>query len=40
VLTASLFQRFASRGEEEFANKLLSALRFEFGGHREKPGDG
>jgi 6-phosphogluconate dehydrogenase len=38
VLTASLFQRFASRGEDEFASKLLSAMRFEFGGHEEKPG--
>ena len=38
VLTASLFERFSSRGEGEFANKLLSALRFEFGGHAEKTG--
>ncbi len=38
VLTASLFERFSSRGESEFANKLLSALRFEFGGHAEKTG--
>jgi len=37
VLTAALFQRFSSRGEAEFQNKLLSALRFEFGGHHEKP---
>lgn len=37
VLTAALFQRFASRGEGDFANKLLSAMRFEFGGHHEKP---
>jgi 6-phosphogluconate dehydrogenase len=37
VLTASLYQRFASRGEAEFANKLLSAMRYEFGGHVEKP---
>jgi len=36
VLTAALYQRFASRGEAEFANKLLSAMRFEFGGHAEK----
>jgi 6-phosphogluconate dehydrogenase len=36
VLTASLFQRFESRGEADFANKLLSAMRFEFGGHVEK----
>ena len=37
VLTASLYERFASRGEDEFANKVLSAMRFEFGGHEEKP---
>ena len=37
VLTASLFERFASRGEADFANKLMSAMRFEFGGHVEKP---
>jgi 6-phosphogluconate dehydrogenase len=36
VLTASLFQRFVSRGEDEFAAKLLSAMRFQFGGHIEK----
>ena len=33
VLTAALYERFASRGESEFANKLLSAMRFQFGGH-------
>ena len=37
VLTASLYQRFASRGEADFQNKLLSAMRFQFGGHLEKP---
>jgi len=37
VLAAALFSRFASRGESEFADKLLSALRHEFGGHREPP---
>ncbi|MEO7997684.1 MAG: phosphogluconate dehydrogenase (NAD(+)-dependent, decarboxylating) [Gemmatimonadaceae bacterium] len=37
VLSASLFDRFESRGESNFANKLLSALRFQFGGHSEKP---
>ncbi len=37
VLTTSLFQRFASRGEDDFALKLLSAMRFQFGGHLEKP---
>jgi 6-phosphogluconate dehydrogenase len=36
VLTASLFSRFASRGEDEFANKILSAMRFAFGGHLEQ----
>jgi 6-phosphogluconate dehydrogenase len=39
VLTAALFNRFTSRGEADFADKLLSAMRFQFGGHREKPGD-
>jgi len=37
VLTASLYERFSSRGEAEFVNKLLSAMRYEFGGHLEKP---
>jgi 6-phosphogluconate dehydrogenase len=37
VLSAALYDRFASRGEAEFANKLLSAMRYEFGGHVEKP---
>jgi 6-phosphogluconate dehydrogenase len=36
VLSAALYQRFTSRGEEDFANKLLSAMRFGFGGHIEK----
>ena len=36
VLSAALFERFASRGEAEFANKILSAMRFQFGGHDEK----
>jgi len=36
VLTTALFQRFASRGEAEFADKVLSAMRFAFGGHMEK----
>jgi 6-phosphogluconate dehydrogenase len=36
VLTAALYERFASRGEADFANKLLSAMRYEFGGHLEK----
>jgi len=37
VLTAALYERFSSRGEAEFADKLLSAMRYEFGGHLEKP---
>jgi 6-phosphogluconate dehydrogenase len=37
VLSAALFQRFASRGEDEFACKLVSAMRYQFGGHQEKP---
>ena len=36
VLTSALFERFTSRGEAAFADKLLSAMRFEFGGHVEK----
>jgi 6-phosphogluconate dehydrogenase len=36
VLTASLYERFVSRGEDDFAAKLLSAMRFQFGGHLEK----
>jgi len=36
VLSAALFDRFSSRGEADFAHKLLSAMRFEFGGHEEK----
>ena len=36
VLSAALFQRFDSRGEAEFANKVLSAMRFQFGGHVER----
>ena len=35
VLSAALFERFSSRGEADFANKLLSAMRFGFGGHLE-----
>ena len=37
VLTAALYARFASRGEAEFQNRVLSAMRFQFGGHVEKP---
>jgi 6-phosphogluconate dehydrogenase len=36
VLSAALYQRFASRGEDDFAAKILSAMRFQFGGHVEK----
>jgi len=35
VLTASVYERFNSRGHSDFANKVLSAMRYEFGGHRE-----
>jgi 6-phosphogluconate dehydrogenase len=37
VLTAALFERFASRGEADFAGKVMSAMRSEFGGHVERP---
>ena len=37
VLSAALFQRFSSRGEGDFGNRLLSAMRYQFGGHHEKP---
>jgi 6-phosphogluconate dehydrogenase len=37
VLAAALFQRFSSRGEADFADRVLSAMRFQFGGHHEKP---
>lgn len=37
VLSAALYARFGSRGESDFANRLLSAMRHEFGGHVEKP---
>jgi len=36
VLTSALYERFASRGEADYADKLLSAMRFQFGGHLEK----
>jgi len=39
VLTAALYQRFSSRGEAEFADKLLSSMRYEFGGHQEQGSD-
>lgn len=40
VLSAALYQRFASRGEDDFAEKLLSAMRFQFGGHVERAAGG
>ncbi len=40
VLSASLFSRFASRGEADYGDKLLSAMRKQFGGHAEKPSAG
>ncbi|TIL56355.1 MAG: decarboxylating 6-phosphogluconate dehydrogenase [Mesorhizobium sp.] len=40
VLSSALFDRFASQGESEFADKLLSAMRYAFGGHVEKPKTG
>ena len=40
VLTAALYERFSSRGAADFADKLLSAMRYEFGGHLERPKGG
>jgi 6-phosphogluconate dehydrogenase len=40
VLSAALYERFTSRGEGDFANQVLSAMRHEFGGHLEKPAEG
>jgi len=40
VISSALFARFSSRGEADYADRLLSALRFEFGGHVEKPKEG
>jgi len=37
VLSTALFERFTSRGESDYQDKLLSAMRFQFGGHLEKP---
>ena len=39
ILTNSLFERFESRGEGDYAGKIMSAMRMEFGGHHEKPGE-
>jgi 6-phosphogluconate dehydrogenase len=38
LLTTALYERFSSRGEADFANQILSAMRFQFGGHHEKEG--
>ena len=38
VLSSALYSRFSSRGEDDFANKVLSAMRYQFGGHHEKRG--
>jgi len=40
VLSAALYQRFTSRGEDDFADKVLSAMRFQFGGHIERAAGG
>ena len=40
VLTTALYERFASRGEADFQDKVLSAMRFQFGGHLEKSAAG
>jgi 6-phosphogluconate dehydrogenase len=40
VLSSALYERFSSRGEADFADKLLSAMRRQFGGHQEKPAAG
>jgi 6-phosphogluconate dehydrogenase len=37
VIASALFTRFSSRGEADYGDRLLSAMRFEFGGHVEKP---
>jgi len=39
VLSAALYQRFSSRGQADYSDKLLSAMRFQFGGHSELPGN-
>ena len=39
-LSSALYERFSSRGEADFADKALSAMRYEFGGHLEKPASG
>jgi 6-phosphogluconate dehydrogenase len=39
VLSTALYQRFSSRGEDDFADRLLSAMRYQFGGHVERPAE-
>jgi 6-phosphogluconate dehydrogenase len=39
MITTALFQRFSSRGEDDFAHRLLSAMRLQFGGHAERPAE-
>jgi 6-phosphogluconate dehydrogenase len=39
VLSAALYQRFSSRGASDYQDKVLSAMRYQFGGHREKPAE-
>jgi 6-phosphogluconate dehydrogenase len=39
VLSSALYERFSSRGEADFQDKLLSAMRYQFGGHVEKPAE-
>ena len=38
VLSTALYERFSSRGEADYQDKLLSAMRYQFGGHVEAPG--
>ena len=40
VLSAALYERFASRGQADLASQVMSAMRQEFGGHLEKPAEG
>ena len=40
MLSAALYERFASRGEDDFATKVLAAMRLEFGGHVQRPTGG
>jgi 6-phosphogluconate dehydrogenase len=40
VLSAALYERFSSRGDADYADRLLSAMRSQFGGHVEKPAAG